>query len=121
MPNHIARITEIYNSLPKIECKKKCTNSCGPIAMSEAEWKRLTFGDNLHCNDNLECPFLEDGLCSIYNRRPLICRLFGLVRKMKCPYGCIPEKWLSDSEAYLLLDDLNGLIPNSEPHFILPK
>lgn len=37
------------------------------------------------------CHLLKDGRCSIYADRPLLCRLFGAVPKMACPFGCKPD------------------------------
>lgn len=38
------------------------------------------------------CAFLDNRKCSIYNNRPVICRLYGTVEKLRCPYidinGC---------------------------------
>jgi hypothetical protein len=28
----------------------------------------------------------------------LICRAWGLVKRMSCPFGCVPDRWLSDAE-----------------------
>jgi Fe-S-cluster containining protein len=33
--------------------------------------------------------------CSIYEDRPAICRVYGLLRKvMRCPHGCVPSEWM---------------------------
>lgn len=46
------------------------------------------------------CALLRrDGACSVYVDRPLICRLWGVVETMPCPFGCRPERWLSEQEA----------------------
>lgn len=37
------------------------------------------------------CPALVDGRCSVYDDRPMICRLYGTVEVMRCPYGCVPK------------------------------
>lgn len=44
--------------------------------------------------------------CSVYFQRPLICRLWGTVKKMACPHGCQPTTWLSDQEAGLLIQKM---------------
>ena len=99
------RIDQLYSRLPKINCRKLCQESCGPILMTKPEWDRvlkkmgLKTDAKLPLNPDLTCPMLKNGLCSVYTVRPLICRLFGLVEKMRCPHGCRPERWLSDSEA----------------------
>jgi Fe-S-cluster containining protein len=48
---------------------------------------------------DFKCSLLKEGKCSIYRIRPLICRLFGLTKKMQCPFGCVPDKWLDDNIA----------------------
>jgi Fe-S-cluster containining protein len=49
------------------------------------------------------CTMLKGGRCLGYEARPLVCRLFGVVPKMKCPWGCEPERWLTDEEGWALL------------------
>lgn len=44
------------------------------------------------------CPYLTDGRCSIYDARPMICRMWGVARTMPCPHGCEPERWLDQGE-----------------------
>lgn len=48
---------------------------------------------------NLTCPMLKNKQCSVYPVRPMICRIWGLVRKLRCPHGCEPDRWLTDEEA----------------------
>jgi len=104
-------IEAIYASLPKIDCKGLCHNACGAITMSSEEWRRLrkAFGP-LKLVRPGRCPVLrDDNLCSAYKVRPLICRLYGVVEGMKCPYGCKPAKYLTDEEAYRLLDRMKRI------------
>lgn len=35
---------------------------------------------------------------SIYENRPLPCRMFGTFERLKCAHGCRPEKYLTDKE-----------------------
>ena len=37
----------------------------------------------------LTCPMLKDNKCSIYHKRPLICRLYGVVENMKCLFHAL--------------------------------
>jgi hypothetical protein len=42
--------------------------------------------------------------CAVYELRPALCRLWGVIESMACPYGCKPEGgYLSDDEGYQLL------------------
>lgn len=51
-------------------------------------------------------------LCSIYNIRPAICRLWGAVDSplMRCPLGCKPSRWLSNKESDEILSELRDLL-----------
>ena len=62
-------------------------------------------------SDVLTCPALDVafGLCSVYPDRPTLCRLWGVVEKMRCPFGCEPERYLSDAEAVTILDEVAAL------------
>ena len=122
-------LEEMYASLPTIECQRKCQASCGPIAMSGYEFERMRArtpfmkleGNELNIAPargravlmetfDKKCPLLNSaGSCSVYTIRPLICRLFGLVEKMKCPFGCEPSRWVTDEEAFRLLNEAGML------------
>jgi hypothetical protein len=102
----------IYSSVPALKCQRKCADSCGPIMADDAEMAHFEkktggkFPDSLQMlkDGNLDCPYLSfDNSCRVYQHRPLICRLWGVVKAMRCPHGCIPARWLSDSEARELL------------------
>lgn len=110
---HNEKLDKIYKKLPKLNCKGKCTDACSLIRVGKYERERITkmLGNDpfIPTDGFLEviqkpqcewaCKLLKDGKCTIYSLRPLICRLFGLVKKMQCPFGCMPEKWLTDKEA----------------------
>ena len=104
-------IDEILTRLPRINCQRKCQEACGPILMSRLEWKRICHrvGHVPGPKPDLTCPLLKDGLCSVYDIRPAICRLWGLVKKMACPWGCEPERWLTDEEAGVVLDKVRRI------------
>ena len=119
------QLDEIYAKLPKLRCQRRCQDSCGPILMSRMEWQRIIreTGRKPGVGENLACSLLcQDGTCSAYRVRPLICRLWGMVREMACPFGCEPERWLSDEEAGALLKkmrDLGGLPSDSQLHGVV--
>lgn len=49
---------------------------------------------------DIRCVMLQgDGTCRCYAERPFICRLWGATKAMACPFGCVPEKWMTDAEA----------------------
>lgn len=43
---------------------------------------------------NLSCPHLGKNGCSVYDDRPLICRLFGTTPKLLCPHGKRPDEMI---------------------------
>ena len=52
----------------------------------------------------MTCSMLApNGRCTVYSLRPLVCRMWGVVRAMPCPWGCEPERWLTDREAMKLM------------------
>lgn len=127
-PEVISRIEAIYARIPKLACKRKCQDCCGPIAVFKPEFDHMcaysgmvpptkpttmlseggaNYGDAVLLDGGpcLTCPFLNPhtGQCEVYEVRPLICRLWGVVKSMRCPFGCVPERWLSDKESHELL------------------
>ena len=67
-------------------------------------------------SDGRLCPMLSTmGNCMIYEVRPSICRLYGLIRALPCAWGCIPERWVSNEEAFALMRELKAL---GEPGYV---
>jgi hypothetical protein len=118
----------VYDSLPTMECRKLCGHTfCSFIAMSPYEagtmdracsdagisvqWVELSpsLGPKQMRGAAVAprvspttgtCIALDQlGRCRVYDARPLICRLWGVVEAMSCPHGCAPEYWLSEGEA----------------------
>jgi Fe-S-cluster containining protein len=52
---------------------------------------------------------LETKRCRVYDRRPLICRLFGMVKAMRCPHGCRPVAWVPHRAASRYLQELDQM------------
>jgi uncharacterized protein len=101
--NVLRELRAIYAELPAVNCQQKCQDCCGPILASPTEKLRMEVvsGKPLVCHaETATCEYLEDGACSVYVVRPLICRLYGAVEKMRCPFGCLPERWVSDEEVH---------------------
>jgi hypothetical protein len=95
----------LYSKVPRLDCKRKCQEVCGPIGMGEAERRRMVFfaSEPSLRADNV-CGYLDDRrLCSVYAARPMVCRLWGTTKRTRCPWGCEPERWLSNKEAGSLL------------------
>lgn len=129
-----ATFQEILDTLPTLKCKRKCQLSCGPVHPSPLEMsiirdflkgkelKRFkNFADKdvqLHLEMRhkdfydgcVKCPYLgKQGLCEIYDVRPLICRVWGMWKKMRCQWGCRPSRWLSDDEVRIMFETLKGI------------
>lgn len=111
-PALIAQLDAVYAELPTIDCRGLCQASCGPVvqgrSMTEQELLRLQdAGGEKRGRQRrapMTCPYLtaedETGRCSVYEARPIVCRLWGVVAEMPCPHGCEPEPGLlSDREA----------------------
>lgn len=88
-----AALDAVYAEMPGIACQQKCRECCSLILMSRSEDRRIREATGRpfpEANmETLECGWLtEDGRCSHYQLRPGICRLWGVVESMRCPFGC---------------------------------
>lgn len=96
-------LDEIYKEIPNIPaCSGACADACGPIAMTEGEWKRIIrkVGHVPKPTRHMVCPMLSPtGSCMVYTVRPYICRIWGSVEELRCPAGCEPDRWLTRDEA----------------------
>ena len=101
----VEKIDAIYTEIPKLNCQGKFHESCGPILCSVPEFERMKASSLLPLVklNGMDCPALNNGSCTVYAVRPLICRLWGAVKAMMCPYGCVPERWMSEAEATRLI------------------
>ncbi len=109
----------LYSQVPSIACKGLCQQCCGPIMADPAEVEHFesktgkSFPNPFSVlkSEDLSCPELNSvtGKCNVYQHRPLICRLWGVVDTpmMRCPHGCVPSRWLTDEESRSLLDTAN--------------
>jgi Fe-S-cluster containining protein len=120
-------LQDIYNNLPEIECQGNCYAQCSVLPfVYQAELDNIGFNPNFktqedyikhykekHENESngcITCPMLDSNKrCKIYDKRPLICRLFGAVEHMKCPFGCIPSRYLTDAEANEIIGSVKAL------------
>src|SRR5688572_3091327 len=91
-----ARLAALYAQVPQPNCKGLCSTSCGAISMHPRERQRIRdLGVTIpHHQDALDtlihdgeytCPALKDDRCTVYDDRPMICRLWGSVDGMPCP------------------------------------
>ena len=121
MPNARKQDRELdalYASLPKLDCQGYCHESCGPIGMSVRERTRiLERSGPVRCDKHASCSMLTaDRRCGVYEIRPMVCRLWGIVRSMPCPYGCRPEGgFLSDKAGLYFLAEADRIGGNAGP------
>jgi uncharacterized protein len=96
-------IEAVWAHAPDVECKGLCADYCGPIDMAPVERARLEArgvtipplaeaSRLLRGNPDWRCPALVDGRCSVYEDRPMICRIAGGIDViLRCPFGCRPK------------------------------
>lgn len=110
------RLQAIWKRIPEMkDCKGLCHTSCGPVPVTGVEKESMekrgkkmaiTDGDNGPMTCSLLTP---DGRCSVYDGRPLMCRVWGAVKSLPCPYGCEPESWLSDYEVFQMIQEATAI------------
>nr|MDQ4040425.1 YkgJ family cysteine cluster protein [Actinomycetota bacterium] len=102
------RLDALYAELPSLECKGKCWKCCGKVLMAPGERERISREGGVDIPTVAEmrrehrelCVALKDHRCTVYDVRPLVCRLWGIEETMRCPYGCVPEGgWMTTEEA----------------------
>tara|TARA_R110001592_G_scaffold65716_2_gene201724 strand:+ start:3717 stop:4070 length:354 start_codon:yes stop_codon:yes gene_type:complete len=94
MNNNRDIIARLRERIPTFECVKGCHDCCGPVTTSSEEMSRLPIksdADHDAALNDLSCVHLGPDGCTVYEERPLICRLFGTTPHMACPNGCCPE------------------------------
>lgn len=102
----IARLEDLYARLPRVNCKQLCGGTCGPILLTDLEADRLRRADPqrrairvVGDGARARCVYLSPReRCAVYAVRPLICRVYGAVRRLSCYHGCTPDRWLTDRE-----------------------
>jgi Fe-S-cluster containining protein len=128
------RLQKIYDELPSIECQRKCQQFCGPLLIPRTEYvniektgavfelsavsqveldRRWAWMDKtklvatIPIPGTVSCTMLyPNGKCRIYEKRPLVCRGWGLidVQGMRCPFGCKPSRWVTEKEFRSLME-----------------
>lgn len=110
-----AALQAIYDDLPRIDCQGACHAACGPIDMTGLERRRIARVTGVDIPkltsvfssvrvEGYRCPALGMmGSCTVYEVRPLVCRIWGLTKRLPCFAGCRPQRWLSEPEAYELM------------------
>ena len=106
MRDSAQKLDALSAGLPFLACRGLCQASCGAIRVHEAEQARLP--RRMSYGPDLRCTFLDrdTGRCEVYTARPTLCRLFGVVRSMTCPHGCMPERMMTDEEGRAVLQQV---------------
>jgi len=69
-----------------------------------------TLGKPLGMKKDGHCSALsEAGTCTIYAVRPLICRLYGAIRALRCKHGCAPKRFLTVEETLQITEEVRLL------------
>lgn len=121
-------LNEIYNALPTVECKGLCWTTCSFIGLAPIEELNIEKATGkpvetilvplLHREGDAtmikptekeECPYLRLNRCSIYEHRPLICRVFGTAEGLLCRHGCKPSRVISDNDVSEILHRISKL------------
>lgn len=129
----VAALDALYAELPTVACRGLCGVACGPIPLAELEARRLqvtthrkprtiALTPHVDASGNTrreQCVYLSAGdRCTAYAVRPLLCRAFGVVKRMSCMHGCIPDRWLSDVDLLAIaqaVERVGGRLLVTEP------
>jgi hypothetical protein len=88
--------------IPPMQCDDDCGECCGLVPVTETEFRRVKrFVEERgivpveHADGT--CPLYQNGKCTVYPVRPLVCQLFGHAPDplMTCPRGYnvnLPER-----------------------------
>lgn len=105
---------QLYREMPEMDCIADCTDCCGPVVLTKYEAQRLGVdGCITPTNEYGKCIFSIENRCSVYDKRPFLCRLFGTVEKLPCPYGVKPKRTLTQKQELGALQRYRAL-PHAE-------
>ncbi len=122
----MTNLRELYAAIPGVACKGLCHDQCTVIPVAPAERAAIESHTGRRVKtlpmvdppvmrpaaDGLTCRYLKRERCSIYEVRPMICRLYGAAAGLECPHGCRPLAGLLSrevvSELLARLDKLPG-------------
>lgn len=94
----MTEIEKLYDEIPPSFCDANCSKCCtNMIQFAPSEEAAIGGYDYKGV-----CPHLKDGKCSVYTKRPFICRLYGTSEMFVCE-GCTPERYLTDEETATLV------------------
>jgi uncharacterized protein len=97
MINNSTRIRFFRRQIPEFACIPGCHDCCGPVLASTDELARLpqkTGDQRSAAMERWDCAHLGPQGCTVYDERPLVCRLFGATPRLPCPHGRRPAQML---------------------------
>lgn len=83
----------LRRQLPAFACIPGCHDCCGPVLASSTEMARLprkSEAERAAALEGWDCVHLGAHGCTVYDERPLVCRLFGTSARLPCPHGRRP-------------------------------
>jgi Fe-S-cluster containining protein len=117
-----SQLDALYDQVPALACKGRCAFSCmNGVGMSAVERDRIAETTDVELPEVTSgaCAALDNaGRCSVYDWRPMVCRLWGAAETMECPHGCLPldgGPLLSHGEAMDLLVASQQVVIGSGP------
>lgn len=88
----------IYKQIPDFDCKH-CHRCCGPIIwfktediliedyMKKHKIENVKLTSDEFQKNKMKCPFLKNDRCTIYEVRPIVCRLQGNIPDLPCRFN----------------------------------
>lgn len=107
--HELRQLRSVWESVPHVRCKGLCADSCKQVPLFPVEafyliekhgaqiepgaHPRFLQGQDPFTTPTLgsgkPCQYLKEGRCSIYNDRPIVCRVFGHpTATLSCAHGC---------------------------------
>ena len=99
------KIDQLRRQIPRFACVPGCHDCCGPVTASSEELARLPVKSDAEHEAALaeyNCVHLGPQGCTVYDQRPLICRLFGTTPTLPCPNGRRPVEMIHPSAEKLV-------------------
>ena len=103
------KLKEIYAKIPQSKCENGCFECCKNLIQFSEEEKSRMGGYEY----NGVCSHLVDGKCTVYDSRPLVCRIFGTSEILRCD-SCEPEGFLGKEETLEIMKEYAQLRKNED-------
>jgi hypothetical protein len=108
------RLHDVYARVPVLRCRGLCQDTCGPIPATHHEVRFMERRSHRRYGWQLKsghCTFLDEstGRCTCYQERPLVCRAWGTLASSACPFGCEPDRWLTQEAFQGLVARVNDI------------